>query len=54
MNTTGNQPADSAFTATSIPSLSPGQYLWSKTEVTYSNGVTTKTYAVSRIGSGRC
>lgn len=51
VNTTGNQPADSAFTATSIPSLSPGQYLWSKTEVTYSNGVTTKTYAVSRIGS---
>lgn len=51
VNTTGNQPADSAFTATSIPSLSPGQYLWSKTEVTYSNGITTKTYAVSRIGS---
>lgn len=51
VNTTGNQPADSAFTATSIPSLSPGQYLWSKTEVTYSNEVTTKTYAVSRIGS---
>lgn len=51
VNMTGNQPADSAFTATSIPSLSPGQYLWSKTEVTYSNGVTTKTYAVSRIGS---
>lgn len=51
VNTTGNQPADSAFTATSIPSLSSGQYLWSKTEVTYSNGVTTKTYAVSRIGS---
>lgn len=51
VNTTGNQPADSAFTATSIPSLSPGQYLWSKTEVTYSNGGTTKTYAVSRIGS---
>ena len=51
VSTTGSQPDDSAFTGTSIPSLSPGQYLWSKTEVTYSNGVTTKAYAVSRIGS---
>ena len=45
------QPADSKFTSTTIPSLSPGDYLWSLTTVTYSNGVSTKAYQVSRIGA---
>lgn len=49
---TSAQPADSAFTYTTVPSVSQGQYLWSKTVITYSgdNGSTTA-YSVSRIGS---
>lgn len=48
---TAGQPADSAFTSDKIPALSPGDYLWSRTTVTYSSGVQTKSYAVSRIGA---
>ena len=48
---TAGQPADSAFTSDKIPALSPGDYLWSRTTVTYSGGVQTKSYAVSRIGT---
>lgn len=48
---TAGQPADSAFTSDKIPALSPGDYLWSRTIVTYSSGVQTKSYAVSRIGA---
>lgn len=48
---TAGQPADSAFTSDKIPALSPGDYLWSRTTVTYSSGVQTKSYAVSRIGT---
>ena len=44
------QPADSTFTLTAAPTLAPGQYLWSRTTVSYSNGQSTKSYAVSRIG----
>lgn len=44
------QPDDSTFTLASVPALSPGEYLWSRTEVTYSDGKSTKAYAVSRIG----
>lgn len=51
VTTTAGQPADSAFTSDKIPSLSPGDYLWSRTTVTYSSGVQTKSYAVSRIGT---
>lgn len=50
VSTSGTTAPASGWSAT-IPSVPVGQYLWSKTEVTYSNGVTTKTYAVSRIGS---
>lgn len=48
---TATQPADSTFTLPSVPTLSAGQYLWSMTTVTYSNGQSTKSYAVSRIGT---
>lgn len=51
VTTTAGQPADSAFTSDKIPALSPGDYLWSRTTVTYSSGVQTKSYAVSRIGT---
>lgn len=50
---TASQPSDSAFTATSIGDLGlqPGDYMWSKTELLYSDGTVTKSYTVSRIGS---
>lgn len=53
-NTTGIQPPDASFTATAIGQLgtiSGGDYIWSKTEVTYTDGTVIKSYAVSRIGS---
>lgn len=53
-NTTGIQPSDASFTATSIGELgtiSGGDYIWSKTAVTYTDGTVLKSYAVSRIGS---
>lgn len=53
-NTTGIQPPDASFTATAIGQLgtiSGGDYIWSKTEVTYTDGTVLKSYAVSRIGS---
>ena len=46
-----SQPNDSAFTHTSMPSVAVGQYLWSKTEVVYTDGKSTKSYSVSRIGT---
>lgn len=45
-----NQPMDSTFTLDTVPTLTAGEYLWSRTEVVYSNGQSTKSYAVSRIG----
>lgn len=36
---------------TSIPTVSAGQYLWTKTVVTYSDGKSTTSYSVSRNGS---
>lgn len=53
-NTTGIQPPDASFTATAIGQLgtiSGGDYIWSKTEVAYTDGTVLKSYAVSRIGS---
>ena len=47
----GTQPADSSFIYNSIPSLQLGQYLWTKTEVAYSDGNSTKAYSVSRLGT---
>lgn len=46
-----SQPADSEFTSISVPTVGLGQYLWSKTIITYSDNTNAKTYAVSRIGS---
>lgn len=37
--------------STSIPSTNAGEYLWAKTEVTYSDGKSTTSYSVSRNGS---
>jgi hypothetical protein len=37
--------------STSIPSVTKGQYLWSKTVVTYSNGTSTTTYNVAYQGT---
>lgn len=45
------QPADSAFIYESIPSLSQGDFLWVMNTTTYSDGVITKSYSVSRIGT---
>lgn len=52
-SSTPSQPSDSAFTATSIGQLglSPGEYMWSKTEVRYSDGTVTKSYMVARTGT---
>ena len=47
---TASRPADSTFTLSDPPTLSSGQYLWSRTTVTYSDGKATNAYAVSRIG----
>ena len=51
LTSTSTQPADSAFTYTSIPSLITGYYLWIKTIVTYNDNTTVKSYNVSRIGT---
>lgn len=45
------RPADATFTLTDVPALTAGQYLWSRTTVTYSNGDGTVSYGVSRIGA---
>lgn len=37
--------------ATTVPATTPGQYLWTKTVVTYSDGKSTTSYAVSRNGT---
>lgn len=37
--------------ATTIPATSAGQYLWTKTVVTYSDGKSTTSYAISRNGT---
>lgn len=47
---TESQPADNTFTLINVPTLSQGQYLWSRTKVTYSDGNGTTTYGVSRNG----
>lgn len=49
--TSATQPADATFTLSTVPTLSAGQYLWSRTTVTYNNGQSTKSYAVSKIGT---
>ena len=43
--------APSGSWSTSVPSTAPGQYLWTKTVVTYSDGKSTTSYSVSRNGA---
>lgn len=47
----GTTPPSSGSWSTSIPSVSAGQYLWTKTVVTYSDGKSTTSYSVSRNGT---
>ena len=51
VSTNSTKPSDSAFTATTIPDVAVGSYLWSKTVVKYSDNNSTTAYSVSRIGS---
>ena len=51
VSTNSTKPSDSAFTATTIPGVAVGSYLWSKTVVKYSDNNSTTAYSVSRIGS---
>ena len=37
--------------STSIPSVSAGSYLWTKTVITYTNGSTTTSYSVGKMGN---
>ena len=46
----GTTPPSGSWTTT-IPSTSAGQYLWTKTVVTYSDGKSTTSYSVSRNGA---
>lgn len=45
------QPDDSAFTLTAPGTLTKGEYLWTRTTVTYSDGASTKSYTVAYIGA---
>lgn len=45
------QPDDSAFTLTAPGTLTKGEYLWTRTMVTYSDGASTKSYTVAYIGA---
>ena len=44
-------PTDESKWTTTIPNVSAGQYLWTRTIVTYSTGVKTTSYSVSRSGT---
>jgi hypothetical protein len=52
-STTAAQPSDASFTYSSISAANPakGDYLWTKTVVNYSDGTSTKSYTVSRLGA---
>lgn len=50
VGTNGTTPPEGNWTTT-IPTTNPGQYLWTKTVVTYSDGKSTTSYSVSRNGS---
>lgn len=47
VTTSTSQPQDSAFTATTVPTVNKGEYLWTKTEITYGDNSVTKAYSVS-------
>ena len=48
-STNGTTPPTGNWTAT-VPSTNPGEFLWTKTVVTYSDGTDTISYSVSRNG----
>ena len=45
------QPADNLFTLTSPGTLTKGQWLWTRTTVTYSDGTPSKSYTAAYIGA---
>ena len=47
VTTSTSQPQDSAFTYTTVPTVNKGEYLWTKTEITYGDNSVTKAYSVS-------
>lgn len=49
-STSGTTPPSGTW-STAIPTVPAGQYLWTKTVVTYSDGKSTTAYSVSRIGT---
>lgn len=49
-STSGTTPPTGTWSAT-IPSVSAGQYLWTRTETTYSDGNVTTQYSVGRSGT---
>lgn len=49
-SSSGTTPPTGTWSST-IPSTSPGEYLWTKTVVTYSDGKSTTSYSVSRNGT---
>ena len=50
VSTSGTTPPSGSWTE-SVPSVPAGQYLWTKTVVTYSDGKSTTSYSVSRSGT---
>lgn len=50
VGTNGTTPPSGSW-STTIPNVNPGQYLWTKTVVTYSDGKSTTSYSVSRNGT---
>lgn len=50
VSSSGTTAPESGWQAT-IPSSSPGQYVWTRTTVTYSDDTTTTSYSVSRNGA---
>ena len=51
VTSSATQPGDGSFTYNSLPAISVGQYLWSKTSITYSDNTVISSYMVSRIGA---
>ena len=49
VSSSGTTPPDSGWQAT-IPASSPGQYIWTRTTVLYSDDTSTESYSVSRNG----
>ncbi len=49
VGTSGTTPPSGSW-STEMPQTNPGQYLWTKTTVTYSDGKSTTSYSVSRNG----